>query len=71
MKNERSNERALAAFIGEIGLALDYLNKLEAHLLDHMGTNPDEIMWTDAATAMHVKKELKEICDFLNLTEED
>lgn len=70
MKNERNNEEALNAFIGEIGWSLEILDRLKSHLLDHMGTNPDDVTWGDVGTAAHVRKELLELHLLLGLEPE-
>ena len=71
MKNNRNNGKALAAYMNEISKIQETLAALQAHADDHFGTTPDDINWGHAGSAEHVNQKLKEITDFLGLTQED
>ena len=71
MKNNRNNDKALAAYMNEIAQATKTLETLLEHAHNHFETAPENINWGHAGSAEHVNQKLKEITDFLGLTSED
>lgn len=55
------------AFIGNVGQALETLEKIKAHLEDHLGTSPEDIHWGHVGSAGKAAEDLKEIARFLNV----
>ena len=64
------NEKALAAFVGNIAQIRSQLDELQEYIGNHMDTNPDEINWGDAGTAEKVSADLNNILLFLGLRQE-
>lgn len=63
-KTERTNEKALAAFIAakaEIDRILADLASLSA---EHFQATPDEITWGHVGTANHIRERLQEVASF-------
>ena len=60
-----NKEKALNAFMEAIGESRELLTEIQAHLDDHMGTNPEDINWGHVGSALKVQSDLKEIANFL------
>lgn len=63
-KTERTNDKALAAFIAakaEIDRILADLASLSA---EHFQATPDEITWGHVGTANHIRERLQEVASF-------
>lgn len=55
------------ALIGNIGLALEALEKIKAHLEDHLGAHPDEVHWGHVGSAGKAAEDLQELARFLGV----
>jgi hypothetical protein len=58
------NEKALGAFMAKIAEAQTLLAELQAHVDDHMETNPDEINWGHVGSAGYMVEKLSELADW-------
>ena len=58
------NEKALQEFMAKMAQAQELLTELQAHVDDHMGTNPDEINWGHVGSAGYMAEKLTELTDW-------
>ena len=66
------NDRAVAAFIGHIAKANDYIDTIQQALDDHFDTLPEQVDWADVGSACHVADLLRDIVVFIgNPDDED
>jgi hypothetical protein len=58
------NEKALQEFMAKIAEPQTLLAELQAHVDEHMGTNPDEINWGHVGSAGYMVEKLTELTDW-------
>ena len=61
----KNNEKALAAFVGEIEKAHYLLSKINEALDNHMEVSPEDINWGQVGSAQHMVELLGEIAEFI------
>jgi len=64
----KTNDKALNAFIGKIGVINERLETLRLYVDDHMECDPDEVHWGHVGSAGHVLEQLDELVNFLGIT---
>jgi hypothetical protein len=65
-KTERTNDKALAAFVAAKSEIDRLLAELAALSAEHFNANPDQITWGHVGTANHIRERLQEIASFAN-----
>ena len=65
------NEKALANFIGNIGTITEQLAAIQAHMDNHMETNPEDINWGHVGSTGKIIEDLNNVMVFLGLKNED
>lgn len=62
-----SKETAMDTFMGAIMDCQVLLGKIKEHCDNHLDLSPDEINWSHAGTAQHLRTQLKEIVEHLGI----
>lgn len=62
-----ANEKALDAFLRNVSRATDLAQALEAHISNHLDTDPDEVNWGHVGSAGKAVEDLEALCKFLGL----
>jgi hypothetical protein len=67
----RENDVAVAAFIGHIAKARDYVETIQQALDDHFDTLPEKVDWGNVGDAAHVADLLRQAAQFITGDDED
>lgn len=59
-----NKEQALATFMNRTQACRDLVEKITAHLDDHMNVEPEKVNWANVGDAAHIQMLLEQICDF-------
>ena len=66
---EKTNEKALDAFIGKVAEINKKLELLRGFMENHMDCDPEEVNWGHVGSAGHVVEELDNLINFLGIAE--